>query len=198
VGSKKLTFYLPPEVVELEVAAGVAKLLYRFINAFGSDMGVYAGSCWVAAIVVARCAVAGDVVVPPFVAASSAFAVAAGFEVEPVDVGLVIVPSVWLIEISWSNWFSETIWPTIAVGSTGEVGSWFCSSVTSRFRNVVCRLLDEVAEALSVLEPLELFVVARGATAFDAICGAATLGVNPCMFICLPLSFLKFEISPMP
>jgi hypothetical protein len=45
---------------------------------------------------------------------------------------------------------------------------------------VLCRLLDEVADVLFVLlELLELPVAARGATAFDAICGAATLGVNP-------------------
>jgi hypothetical protein len=68
----------------------------------------------------------------------------------------------------------------MAVGSTGDVGSWFCNSVTSKFRNVLCRLLDEVAVAPFVpLElPLEL-LVALGDTAFEASCGAGVLGVNP-------------------
>jgi len=33
------------------------------------------------------------------------------------------VPRVWLMLISCSSWFSEIICPTIAVGSTGAVGS---------------------------------------------------------------------------
>ena len=36
------------------------------------------------------------------------------------------------------------------MGSTGDVGSWFCSSVTSRFRNVVSRLEDDKLD-----EPLD-------------------------------------------
>jgi hypothetical protein len=39
--------------------------------------------------------------------------------------------------MSWSNWFSEIICPTIAVESTGAVGSWFCNSCARRLRNVV-------------------------------------------------------------
>jgi hypothetical protein len=39
-GVEKADIYLPPVSVELEVAAGVAKLPYRFMNAFGFDMGV--------------------------------------------------------------------------------------------------------------------------------------------------------------
>jgi hypothetical protein len=94
--------------------------------------------------------------------------------------------SVWLIEISWSSWFSDTICPTISVGSTGDVGSWFCNSVTSRFRNVSCKLVDEVAELLLLLDvllvplaPLALLPVVLGALAFPACSGALTFGVNP-------------------
>jgi len=31
--------------------------------------------------------------------------------------------TVWLMLISWSSWFRDIIWPTIAVESTGAVGS---------------------------------------------------------------------------
>jgi len=62
-------------------------------------------------------------------------------------------------------------------------GVLICSSVTSRFKNVLWRLVAEVPrELLAVLlELLELLVVpaALGALAFCAIKGAATLGVNP-------------------
>jgi hypothetical protein len=94
--------------------------------------------------------------------------------------------SVWLMEISWSSWFSDTIWLTISVGSTGCVGSWFCNSVTRRLRNVVCRSLAEVPFEL-LLEPLELLVPLVPAVAFAlAVCpcsGALTNGLNPCTFI---------------
>jgi hypothetical protein len=50
-------------------------------------MGVYAGSCWVAAVVPARCAVAGDAVeVVPLAAETAAVA-----GVEEPDVGLELV-----------------------------------------------------------------------------------------------------------
>jgi len=39
------------------------------------------------------------------------------------EMGVVSDVSVWLMEMSWSSWFSETIWLTIWVGSTGCVGS---------------------------------------------------------------------------
>ena len=62
-----------------------------------------------------------DASVLPLSRAVIAFAVAA------LEVPELAVPdmlsSVWLIDINWSNWFSETIWPTIWVGSTGDVGS---------------------------------------------------------------------------
>jgi hypothetical protein len=89
--------------------------------------------------------------------------------------------NVWLIEISWSNWFSDTICPTIAVGSTGAVGSWFCNSVTSRFRNVSCKLVADVAEELLdvLLVPFVLLPLVLGALAFPACNGALTFGVNP-------------------
>jgi hypothetical protein len=63
--------------------------------------------------------------------------------------GVVPVPdddvNVWLILISWSNWFNEIIWPTMAVESTGAVGSWFCSSVDKRFKKVVSNPEPDVA-----------------------------------------------------
>jgi hypothetical protein len=47
-------------------------------------------------------------------------------------------------------------------------------------RNVLCRSDAEVPRGLvELLELLEELVVALGALAFCAICGAATLGVNP-------------------
>ncbi len=39
------------------------------------------------------------------------------------DVEVDVPLSVWLMEINWSSWLSEIIWPTIAVESTGAVGS---------------------------------------------------------------------------
>jgi hypothetical protein len=65
--------------------------------------------------------------------------------------------------MSWSNWFSEIIWPTIAVESTGAVGSWFCNSCARRFRNVVSNpplelLLEvEVPVLVAVAVPAGLF-----------------------------------------
>jgi len=90
-----------------------------------------------------------------------------------------IVASVWLIEISWSSEFSETIWLTICVGSTGEVGSWFCSSVTSRFRNVLSRLDEDVPNA-----PLDELLLVELVAAFTVEAtwpntGAAIAGIIP-------------------
>ena len=67
------------------------------------------------------------------------------------------VVSVWLIEISSFNWFIDNIWPTMVVGSMGDVGSCDCISVTSNFRKVLSALcasevgvaLDEAAAALA-------------------------------------------------
>jgi hypothetical protein len=82
------------------------------------------------------------------------------------------------MEMSWSSWFKETIWLTISVGSTGEVGSWFCNSVTSRFRNVLCRSVDEVPdELLEFDEPV--LPVAAVALAPCAWIGALIMGLNP-------------------
>jgi hypothetical protein len=105
-------------------------------------------------------------------------------ELELPDVPGARLESVWLMLMSWSNWFSETICPTISVGSTGEVGSWFCNSVTSRLRKVSCRLVDDVAlELLDELldEPLVPLVLlaALGATALFVCTGAEISGVNP-------------------
>jgi hypothetical protein len=63
---------------------------------------------------------------------------AAAVPEEPVvpDDRFVMLLSVWLIDMSWSSWLRDTIWPTISVGSTGAVGSWFCNSVTNRFKKV--------------------------------------------------------------
>jgi hypothetical protein len=45
---------------------------------------------------------------------------------------------------------------------------------------VLCRSVDEVpVELLELFELLEELVVALGALALPAVCGAATLGVNP-------------------
>ena len=52
------------------------------------------------------------------------------------------------------SWFSDIIWPTICVGSTGEVGSWHCSSVHNSCKKVVSML----PEPLALLELLELVV----------------------------------------
>jgi hypothetical protein len=38
--------------------------------------------------------------------------------------------------INCPNWLSEIICPTIAVESTGAVGSWFCNSCERRLRKV--------------------------------------------------------------
>jgi hypothetical protein len=136
----------------------------------------------------------------------SAAAVAApGLVVDPLDAAFAVVPlngsadwalaepeavllagvmldSVWLIEMSWSNWFSDTNCPTIAVGSTGAVGSWFCNSVTSKFRKVSWRLVDESpVGAVEVL--LDVFAEPVTAFALADVTGPVIAGVNPCMFI---------------
>jgi hypothetical protein len=62
----------------------------------------------------------------------------------------------WLMEISSFSWFIDNIWPTIWVGSMGEVGSCDFSSVTSSCRKALSALLasevgvgfDEVGAAL--------------------------------------------------
>jgi len=70
--------------------------------------------------------------------ADATIGLTAGVPVEPVvpDDAVDMLLNVWLIDISWSSWLRDTICPTISVGSTGAVGSWFCNSVTSRFKKV--------------------------------------------------------------
>jgi|HubBroStandDraft_4_1064222.scaffolds.fasta_scaffold30225_3 hypothetical protein len=64
----------------------------------------------------------------------------------------------------------ENIWPTIVVGSMGDVGSWDCSSVTSNWINVFSALLEaDVAEVVEVLDPAELAELA-GTEACIALC----------------------------
>ena len=101
-GIEKADIYLPPVIVELEVAAGVPKLPYRFISAFGSDMGVYVGSDWLVAVAPAKFAVAGEVEDPAVLPLSmdvSAFAVA-GLALAELAVPADILSRVWLIDIS--------------------------------------------------------------------------------------------------
>ena len=120
-GIENADIYLPPVSVEFEVvAAGVPKLPYRFISALGSVLGVNAG--------VETRALAGEAAAE--LPAPATWAEAGEDDASPVlavpellDDEPVRPLSVWLMEISWSNWFRDTIWPTIAVGSTGEVGS---------------------------------------------------------------------------
>lgn len=146
---------------------------------------MYDGCCWPETLAPATRGL-DDVAAAALPAAGATFGLVpvdcAEFEVEPELVPATLpgarLESVWLIEISWSSWFNETICPTIAVGSTGDVGSWFCNSVTRRLRNVVCRLLAEVAEEALLDELLELDA-AFGELAAPAVCGAAILGVNP-------------------
>ena len=66
------------------------------------------------------------------------------------------------------------------MGSTGAVGSWFCNSVASRFRNVLSRLVDESPPVLVELLPVPvvLFVVAAG-FAVCACKGAVINGLIP-------------------
>ena len=76
----------------------------------------------------------------------------------------------------------DNIWPTMVVGSIGEVGSCACNSVTSRFRNVCCRLDEDVLdEPLEPEEPDVPLVLAIGRAEF-ALCpatGAVTVGMKP-------------------
>jgi hypothetical protein len=88
-----------------------------------------------------------------------------------VDVDLEAAPSTWLMLINWSSWFSEIICPTIAVESMGAVGSWFCNSLTRRFRNVVPAVVPsrppvEVVEVLDVVFAVAAFAFALRETAF--------------------------------
>jgi hypothetical protein len=121
-------------------------------------------------------------------AAAGVFPAAASIAEAPVDDTAGVVPaadmlvSVWLIDINWSSWLSDTIWPTISVGSTGEVGSWFCNSVTSRFRNVSCRLVEDCPSPLLEEELLLEFDDVVFAVAEFALCpitGALIFGVMP-------------------
>jgi hypothetical protein len=73
---------------------------------------------------------------------------------------LVAVESVWLMLMSWSSEFREIICPTIAVESTGAVGSWFCNSLTSKLRNVELVLEPPRAELELVEEVVELVAFA--------------------------------------
>ncbi len=163
-------------------------LPYRFMKALGSMVGVYRGCCCCCVVLEpiapATCGLDGVAAVFPALDATNALVPVDCVELELPELPGARLESVWLMLMSWSNWLSETIWPTISVGSTGEVGSWFCNSVTSRFRNVSCRLVDEVAlELLDVLldEPLVPLVLpaARGETAVCACTGAEISGVNP-------------------
>ena len=142
---------------------------------------MYDGCCWPEILVPATRGLV-DVAAVVLPAADATFGLVPvdceEVELDPVTLPGARLERVWLIEISWSSWFNETICPTIAVGSTGDVGSWFCSSVTRRFRNVVCRLLAEVADEVLLDELLELDAV-FGELAAPAVCGAAILGVNP-------------------
>jgi hypothetical protein len=63
---------------------------------------------------------------------------------------------------------SEHIWLTISVGSTGCVGSWFCSSVTRRFRKVLSRSFDDNPEGL-LDEPVDEFVELAAVVALPAL-----------------------------
>jgi hypothetical protein len=63
----------------------------------------------------------------------------------------------------WSSWLSEIIWPTIAVESTGAVGSWFCNSVANKFKKV---LPIPLAEVLPAFVPVVGAVLAFALTAF--------------------------------
>jgi hypothetical protein len=71
----------------------------------------------------------------------------------------------------------ETIWLTIVVGSTGEVGSWFFISVTRRLINVVCRLPAEVPVPL--LDELLEVLPDVAALALGECTGAKIEGVTP-------------------
>jgi hypothetical protein len=164
-------------------------LPYKFANAFGSMVGVYRGCCCCVVLEViapATCGLDGVAAVFPALGATNGPAPVDCDELELPEVLGTMLDSVWLMLMSWSNWLSETIWPTISVGSTGEVGSWFCSSVTSRLRKVSCRLVDEVAlelfealDGLLVLVVLPVPLAALGATATLDCTGAEISGVNP-------------------
>jgi len=93
--------------VELDVAAGVPMLPYRFMNIFVSGVGVYTGCCWLSAVAAASCGIA-DVaaVVFPAAAVLPAAGATIGFAVDDVVVPEVpdatpdMLLSVWLMEIS--------------------------------------------------------------------------------------------------
>jgi hypothetical protein len=140
---------------------------------------VYDGCCWLETFAPASRGL-DDAAAAVLPASNATFGLA---PVDCVELVLARLPgarleSVWLIEISWSSWLSDTICPTISVGSTGDVGSWFCSSVTSRFKNVSCRLAADVA--VELLDELLLEVLdVVGALAELESSGAAIFGVNP-------------------
>jgi hypothetical protein len=103
---------LNDELEEAPVPPGLPA--FRGIIVVGSN-----GSIFIAAAATA----AGSVLASPPLAVELALslAVAAGCFTDPV---VVLSPvRVWLMLMSWSSWLSEIIWPTIAVESTGAVGS---------------------------------------------------------------------------
>jgi len=84
------------------------------MSAFGSVLEVYAG--------VETKALAGELAAPATWAATGDDDAASDVPVVLDEVPAIPL-SVWLMDISWSSWFRDTIWPTISVGSTGDVGS---------------------------------------------------------------------------
>ena len=63
------------------------------------------------------------------------------------------VPMPWLIETSCSRLFTCANWVMYWFGSVGCVGSWFCSSLTSKVRKSFAVISDELlAAALALLD----------------------------------------------
>jgi hypothetical protein len=143
----------------------VAGLIEKLLGAVEPGLAKFRGMSVVGSngsrLAAAPATVAGSELARPPMAEELAvsLAVAAGFCTDPVVDPVVPVLSpvmVWLMLMSWSSWFSEIIWPTISVESTGAVGSWFCNSVDSRLRKVLPKAVTEVPLELVLALVVEL------------------------------------------
>lgn len=97
--------------------------------------------------------------------------------------GLVLprsVLNVWLILTSCSRLLTCTSWLTYWVGSTLVVGSWFCSSVTSRVKKSLAVIVAALALALELLELLVLFEPLVPEVDVDVVNGVAVLRAAVC------------------